>query len=126
MDLVSRWPHELGPLQKSLGLFDGALVKASKAALPKLREDGVEGLQRLLAQIIAVIIDPMDMLQTVRKTSERFIKLSEMIFKRILMQAGEARGVDFGGDHYLDISIENIEGEGRSNSGQLGVAIATF
>lgn len=101
-------------------------MKASKAALPKLREDGVEGLQRLLAQIIAVIIDPMDMLQTVRKTSERFIKWSEMIFKRILMQAGEARGVDFGGDHYLDISIENIEGEGRSNSGQLGVAIATF
>lgn len=42
------------------------------------------------------------------------------------MQAGEARGVDFGGDQYLDISIENIEGEGRSNSGQLGVAIATF
>lgn len=28
------------------------LVKASKAALPKLLEDGVEGLQRLLAQII--------------------------------------------------------------------------
>lgn len=69
----------------------------------------------------------MDMLQTVRKTSERFIKLSEMIFKQAkALQAGEARGVDFGGDHYLDISIENIEGEGRSNSGQLGVAIATF
>lgn len=39
------------------------------------------------------------------------------------MQAGEARGVDFGGDQYPDISIENIEGEGRSNSGQLAVAI---
>ena len=100
-------------------------MKACTAALPRLQEDGVEGLQRLLAQIIAVIIDPMGMLQTVRNTSERFIKLSEMIFKRILMQAGEARGADFGGDQYLDISIENIEGEGRSNSGQLALAIAT-
>lgn len=41
------------------------------------------------------------------------------------MQAGEARRVDFGGDQYLDILIENIEGEGRSNSRQLAVAIAT-
>lgn len=77
MDLSQSLVHELGPLQWLLGLFDGALVKANKAALPKLLGDGVEGLQSLPAQTIAV----MGMLQTVRKTSERFLKLEEMIFK---------------------------------------------
>ena len=35
MDLRQSLVHELGPLPWSLALFDGALVKTSKAALPQ-------------------------------------------------------------------------------------------
>ena len=125
MDLRQLLVHELGPLPWSLALFDGTLVKTNKAALPKLLEDGVESLQRLPAQTTAVIIDAMAMLQTISKTPERFSGLAEMIFKRILMEAGEARRVDFVGDQYPDTSIKNIERERRSNSGQLAVSIAS-
>ena len=125
MDLRQLLVHKLGPLPWSLALFDGALVKINKAALPKLLEDGVESLQCLPAQITAVIIDAMAMLQTLNKIPERFSQLAEMIFKRILMQVGEARRVDFVGDQYPNISIKNIERERRSNSGQLAVAIAS-
>ena len=125
MDLRQLLVHALGPLPWSLALFDGTLVKTNKAALPKLLEDGVESLQCLPAQTTAVIIDAMAMLQTLSKTPERFSELAEMIFKRILMQAGEARRVDFVGDQYPDISIKNMERERRSNSGQLAVAIAS-
>ena len=125
MDLRQLLVHELGPLPWSLALFDGALVKTNKAALPKLLEDGVESLQCLPAQTTAVIIDAIAMLQTLSKTPERFSELAEMIFKRILMQVEEARRVDFVGDQYPDISIKNIERERRSNSGQLAVAITS-
>ena len=125
MDLRQLLVHELGPLPWSLALFDGALVKTNKAALPKLLEDGVESLQCLPAQTTTVIIDAIAMLQTLSKTPERFSELAEMIFKRILMQVGEARRVDFVGDQYPDISIKNIERERRSNSGQLAVAITS-
>ena len=63
--------HELGPLLWLLALFDGALVKTNKAALPKLLEDEVESLQCLPAQTTAVIIDTMAMLKTL-KIPERF------------------------------------------------------
>lgn len=125
MDLRQLLVHELGPLPWSLALFDGALVKTNKAALPKLLEDGVESLQCLPAQTTAVIIDEMAMLQTLNMIPERFSQLAEMIFKRILMQVEEARRVDFVGDQYPNISIKNIERERRSNSGQLAVAIAS-
>ena len=72
MDLRQLLVHELGPLPWSLALFDGALVKTNKAALPKLLEDGVESLQCLPAQTTAVIIDAIAMLQTLSKTPERF------------------------------------------------------
>ena len=108
MDLRQLLVHELGPLPWSLALFDGALVKTNKAALPKLLEEGVESLQCLPAQTTAVIIDAMAMLQTLNKIPERFSQLAEMIFKRILMQVGEARGV---GDQYPNILIKNIEGK---------------
>ena len=35
MDLRQSLVHELGPLPWSLALFDGALVKTSKAAVPQ-------------------------------------------------------------------------------------------
>ena len=125
MDLRQLLVHELGPLPWSLALFDGALVETNKAALPKLLEDGVESLQCLPTQTTAVIIDAMAMLQTLNKIPERFSQLSEMIFKKILMQVEEARRVDFVGDQYPSISIKNIERERRSNSGQLAVSIAS-
>ena len=111
MDLRQLLVHELGPLPWSLALFDGALVKTNKATLPKLPEDGVESLQCLPPQTTAVIIDAMAMLQTLNKIPERFSQLAEMIFKRILMQVGGARRVDFVGDQYPNISIKNIERE---------------
>ena len=95
MDLRQLLVHELGPQPWSLALFDGALVKTNKAVLPKLLEDGIESLQCLPAQTTAVIIDAMAMLQTLNKIPERFSQLAEMIFKRILMQVGEAGRVDF-------------------------------
>ena len=55
MDLEQSLVHELGTLPWSLELFDGALVKTNKAALPKLLEDGVESLKCLPAQTAAVI-----------------------------------------------------------------------
>ena len=70
MDLRQLLVQELGPLPWSLALFDGALVKTNKAALPKLLEDGVESLQCLPAQTTAVIIDAMAMLQTLNKIPE--------------------------------------------------------
>ena len=72
MDLRQLLVQELGPLPQSLALFDGALVKINKAALPKLLEDGVESLQCLPAQTTAVIMDAMAMLQTLNKIPERF------------------------------------------------------
>ena len=72
MDLRQLLVHELGPLPWSLALFDGALVKTNKAALPKLLEDGVESLQCLPAQTTAVIINAMTMLQTLNRIPERF------------------------------------------------------
>ncbi|KAL9977500.1 hypothetical protein ACROYT_G014908 [Oculina patagonica] len=89
-------------------------------------EHGVEILQGMPAQTPAVIIDTIAMLQTARKIPERFSDLVVMIFKTILMQAGEARRVlDFVGDQYPYISIKNIERERRSNTGQLAVAITS-
>ena len=125
MDLRQLLVHELGPLPWSLALFDGALVKTDKAALPKLLEDGVECLHRMPAQTTAVIIDAMAMLQTMKKIPERFSDLAVMIFKRMLMQAGQARRVDFVGDQYPVISIKNTERERRSNTGQLAVSITS-
>ena len=116
MDLRQLLVHELGLLPWSLALFDDALVKTNKAALPTLLEEGVESLQCLPAQTAAVIIDAMAMLQTLNKIPERFLQLAEMIFKRILTQVGEARRVDFVGDQYPNISIKNIEKQFRSTS----------
>ena len=77
------------------------------------------------AQTTAVIIDAMAMLQTMKKIPERFSDLAVMIFKRMLMQAGQARRVDFVGDQYPVISIKNTERERRSNTGQLAVSITS-
>ena len=72
MDLRQLLVHELGPLPWSLALFDGALVKTNKAALPKLLEEGVESLQCLPAQTTAIITDAMAMLQTLTIGSNDF------------------------------------------------------
>ena len=70
MDLRQLLVHELGPLPWLLALFDGALVKTKKAALPKRLEDGIENLQHLPTQTTAVIIDVMVMIQPLGKTPE--------------------------------------------------------
>ena len=43
------------------------------------------------------------------------------MFNRILLQAGEATRVDFVGDQYPEISIQNIKRERRGSSGQIAV-----
>ena len=105
--------HELGPLPWSLASFDGSLAKTNKAALPKRLEDGVDSLQHLPAQTSAVITHAMAILQVLSKIPDRFSDLAEMVFNRILLQAGEATRVDFVGDQYPEISIKNIEREKR-------------
>ena len=90
--------HELGPLPWSLASFDGSLAKTNKAALPKLLEDGVDSLQHLPAQTLAVIMDAMAILQMISKIPDRFFDLAEMMFNRILLQA----------DQYPEILIKNI------------------
>ena len=103
--------HELGPLPWSLASFDGSLAKTNKAAVPKLPEDGVDSLQHLPAQKSAVIMDGMAILQMLSKIPDRFSDLTEMVFNRILLQAGEATRVDFVGDQYPEISIKNKKRE---------------
>ena len=98
--------HELGPLPWSLASFDGSLAKTNKAALPKRLEDGVDSLQHLPAQTSAVITHAMAILQVLSKIPDRFSDLAEMVFNRILLQAGEATRVDFVGDQYPEISIK--------------------
>ena len=105
--------HELGPLLWSLASFDGSLAKTNKAALPKLLEDGVDSLQHLPAQTSAVIMDAMVILQILRKIPDRFSDLTQMVFNRILLQAGEATKVDFVGDQYPEISIKKHTREKR-------------
>ena len=105
--------HELGPLPWSLALFDGSLAKTNEAALPKLLEDGVDSLQHLPAQTSAVIMDAMAILHMLSKVPDRFSDLTEMVFNRILLQAGEATRVDFIGHQYPEISIKNRERKKR-------------
>ena len=105
--------HKLGPLPWSLASSDGSLAKTNKAALPKLLEDGVDSLQHLPAQTSAVIMDPTAILQMLSKIPDKFSDLGEMVFNRILFQAGEATRVDFVGDQYPEISIKNIERDRR-------------
>ena len=116
--------HKLGPLPWSLASSDGSLAKTNKAALPKLLEDGVDSLQHLPAQTSAVIMDAMVILQILRKIPDRFSDLTQMVFNRILLQAGEATKVDFVGDQYPEISIKNIR-ERRGSSSQLAINITT-
>ena len=95
--------HELGPLPWSLASFNESLAKTNKAALPKLLENGVDSLQHLPVQTSAVIMDAMAILQMLSKIPDRFSDLTEMVFNRILLQAGEATRVDFVGDQYPEI-----------------------
>ena len=113
--------HELGPLPWSLASFEGSFTKTNKAALPKLLEDGVDSLQHLPAQTSAVIMDAMAILQMISKIPDRFSDLAEIVFNRILLQAGEAAKVNFAGDQYPEISTINIERERRGSSGQLAL-----
>ena len=48
----------------------------------------------------------MAILQMLSKIPDRFSDLAEMVFNRILLQAGEATRVDFVGDQYPEISIK--------------------
>ena len=93
--------HELDPLPWSLASSEGSFAKTNKAALPKLLEDGVDSLQHLPAQTLAVIMDAMAILQMISKIPDRFFDLAEMMFNRILLQA----------DQYPEILIKNIERE---------------
>ena len=92
------WPSSL-----VLASFDGSLAKTNKAALPKLLEDGVDSLQHLPPQTSAVNMDAMTILQMLSKIPDRFSDLTEMVFNRILLQAGEATRVDFVGNQYPEI-----------------------
>ena len=65
----------------------------------------------------------MAILQMLGKIPDRVSDLAEMVFNRIMLQAGEATKVDFVGDQYLEISIKNIERGKRGSSGQLTVNI---
>ena len=99
--------HKLGPLPWSLASFEGSFAKTNIAALPKLVDDGVDNLQHLPAQTSAVILDAMAILQMLSKIPNRFSDLAEMVFNRILLQAGETKTVDFVDDHqYPEISIK--------------------
>ena len=53
----------------------------------------------------------MAILQMLSKIPDRFSDLAEMVFNRILLQAGEATRVDFVRDQYPEISIKNRERE---------------
>ena len=106
VDLRKLLVYELGPLPWSLASFDGSLAKTNKASLPKPLEDGVDSLQHLPSQTSAVITDAMAILQMLTKIPDRFSDLAEMVFDRILLQAGEATRVDFVGDQYPEISIK--------------------
>ena len=86
-------------------------------ALSKRLEDGAESLQRLPAQTTASN-DEEDTRETLGLGSYDFQK-------KILIQEGKARRVDFVGDQYPDISIKGIKRERRSNTGQLAVAITS-
>ena len=123
VDLRELLVHELGLLPWSLDFFDGSLAKTNKAALSRLLEDGVNSLQHLPAQASAVIMDAMAILQTLSKIPDRFSDLAEIMFNRIMLQAGEATRVDFVGDQYPEISIKKIEREKRGSSGRLTVNI---
>ena len=112
--------HELGPLPWSLASFNESLAKTNKGALPKLLENGVDSLQHLPVQTSAVIMDAMAILQMLSKIPDRFSDLTETVFNRILLQAGEATRVDrdFVGDYYPEISIKkHREGERKGSSG---------
>ena len=99
--------HKLGPLPWSLASFEGSFAKTNIAALPKLVDDGVDSLQHLPAQTSAVILDAMAILQMLSKIPNKFSDLAEMVFNRILLQAGETKTVDFVDDHqYPEISIK--------------------
>ena len=113
--------HKLGPLPWSLVSFEGSFMKTNKAALPKLLEDGVDSLQHLPAQTSAVIMDAMAILQMISRIPDRFSDLAEMVFNKILLQAGETTKVDFAGDQYPEISTINIERERRCSSSQLAL-----
>ena len=63
------------------------------------------------------------MLQTLGKIQDRFSDLAEMVFNRIMLQAGEATRVEFVGDQYPEISIKKIKREKRGSSGRLTVNI---
>jgi len=76
VDLRELLVHELGPLPWSLASFDGSLAKTNKAALSKLLEDGVDSLQHLQAQTLAVIMDTMAILQSLGKIPDRFSDLA--------------------------------------------------
>ena len=123
VDLRELLVHEFGPLPWSLASFDGSLAKTNKAALPKLLEDGVDSLQHLPAQTSAVIMDATAIVQMLSKIPDKCSDLAEIVFNRILLQAGEATRVDFVGDQYPEISIKNIERDRRCSSGQLAVNI---
>ena len=79
---------------------------------PLLSKEGKTVIFRA-AQTSAVITNAMAILQVLSKIPDRFSDLAEMVFNRILLQAGEATRVDFVGDQYPEISIKNIEREKR-------------
>ena len=67
----------------------------------------------------------MAILQMLGKIPDRVSDLAEMVFNRIMLQAGEATKIDFVGDQYLEISIKNMERGKRGSSGQLTINMPT-
>ena len=63
--------------------------------------------RNLFARLLAIVQ------RDARKTPDRFSDLTEMVFNRILLQAGEATKVDFVGDQYPEISIKKHTREKR-------------
>ena len=105
---------------------DGNLVKTSKAKLMHEIEKRVENPDvEFISADNALLLDGMALIQTIKHIPESFGAFVEVMLKRILSLASNARSkrVDFVSDVYPDVSIKNIERSKRAGNGSTVIRI---
>ena len=101
-------------------------VKASKAKLMHEIEKRVENPDvEFISADNTLLLDDMALIQTIKHIPETFGAFVEVMLKRILSLASNARSkrVDFVCDVYPDVSIKNIERSKRAGNGSTVIRI---
>ena len=118
--------YSLRKFPSPIATADGNLVKTSKAKLMHEIEKRVENTDvEFISADNALLLDCMALIQTIKHIPESFGAFVEVMLKRILSLASNARSkrVDFVCDVYPDVSIKNIERSKRAGNGSTVIRI---